>query len=339
MVIWLPNNNIGISVIITCFNRKNYLLESLNSLLNQSINPNSFEIVVTKNFNDDLIDNFLERNKILNIVSNVDGIGPRLIEVINICKYDFICFLEDDDIFYPTKLEKIIKLFAETENLIYIRNEIDVIDKYGNIINEKLYNRNISFTSVNDIEEKYKYIYGYKIPPMCLYFNLSSIAIKKQIVLENMRILSQIRFSFDLALFLYATGSIGKLYFMDEVLTRYRLHDSISVSHETDLDQFIKKREEVNLRFLRDIGIIKRQKFSNIGNIIEGFFYLWLINFSSISSNAKIKSKFFILNHYLRFSFDPFNLTDYIRVFILISSIFSIRISRLFYKMGFEFIR
>ncbi|EQD28177.1 cell wall biosynthesis glycosyltransferase, partial [mine drainage metagenome] len=47
-----------ISVIITAYQRKNYLLDALNSAVNQTLDRKYYEIIVVKNFSDSEIDAF-----------------------------------------------------------------------------------------------------------------------------------------------------------------------------------------------------------------------------------------------------------------------------------------
>jgi len=56
-----------ISVIITAFNRKNYLLYAVDSVLNQTISKEMYEIIVIKNFEDAEIDRYLESKNVRNI--------------------------------------------------------------------------------------------------------------------------------------------------------------------------------------------------------------------------------------------------------------------------------
>ena len=56
-----------LSVIITAHNRKNYLEDALESLIDQTLDRNLFEIIVVKNFYDGNLDQLLERNRVVSI--------------------------------------------------------------------------------------------------------------------------------------------------------------------------------------------------------------------------------------------------------------------------------
>jgi len=58
----MMKNNPYISVIITAYNRKEFLLDAFNSALNQTLGRDKYEIIVTKNFTDNKMDSYIERN-------------------------------------------------------------------------------------------------------------------------------------------------------------------------------------------------------------------------------------------------------------------------------------
>ncbi|MEM3811936.1 MAG: glycosyltransferase [Thermoplasmata archaeon] len=60
-----------ISVIITAYNRKEYLLDAIKSVINQTLNRGFYEIIVVKNFHDKDIDNYITENKVKEI--NMEG--------------------------------------------------------------------------------------------------------------------------------------------------------------------------------------------------------------------------------------------------------------------------
>ena len=90
---------INISVIIVAYNRKMYVKQAVESVLNQTYDKNKYEIIVVKNFHDEDIDKFLIANKVNNIFSLNDEYGKQLSIGISNSNGDIICFLDDDDLF------------------------------------------------------------------------------------------------------------------------------------------------------------------------------------------------------------------------------------------------
>ena len=60
-----------ISVIITAYNRKEFLLNAIKSAINQTLDKKYYEIIVIKNFEDKNIDEFIDNHNIQKIF--IDG--------------------------------------------------------------------------------------------------------------------------------------------------------------------------------------------------------------------------------------------------------------------------
>ncbi|MCW1311663.1 MAG: glycosyltransferase family A protein, partial [Candidatus Rehaiarchaeum fermentans] len=121
-----------ISVIITAHNREKYLKEAIESVLNQTLNRSLYEIIVVKNFENQEIDELIRKNEIINLKSESNSlIGEDLALGIEKAKGEIICFLEDDDLFYPNKLEYVYNLFNNVKNLGYYKNNYFPINEQG----------------------------------------------------------------------------------------------------------------------------------------------------------------------------------------------------------------
>jgi len=66
-----------ISVIVTAYNRKKYLLGAVRSALNQTLPRDLYEVIVVKNFRDEAIDRELEERGVVNLYSNDVTVGGR----------------------------------------------------------------------------------------------------------------------------------------------------------------------------------------------------------------------------------------------------------------------
>ncbi len=188
-----------ISVIIIAYDRKNYIINAIKSVLNQTLDKKYYEIIVIKNFNDSIIDKFIDDNNIINIYSNNKTIAGKMYEASKIAKGDIISFLEDDDLFFNNKLEYVYNLFKNNNNLVYYHNAIQYIDDYGNIINRRDTNS---------------------------AFNTSSMSIKKDII--NIKIMNNITDAIDTIIYCTAKDSKKKIISNRKILTYYRFHNSAS---------------------------------------------------------------------------------------------------------------
>jgi glycosyltransferase involved in cell wall biosynthesis len=206
--------SLKISVIVTAYNRMQFLDECLKSLENQTYKD--FEIILVTNFE------YNVQSNIKHIV--MEGtIGEFLYEGIKNSKGDIISFLDDDDMFHPDKLGHINDIFLKNENLAYYHNGAQFIDENGNII-----------ASENKGDD----------------FNMSSITIKKECIkLETLKTLKIMQDTY-----MYICGkSSGKDIFLDTLkLTFYRVHESASNFNKSSPD-FYNKFISINQSFIKQL--------------------------------------------------------------------------------------
>lgn len=115
----------SISVIIPSFNRANYLGRALDSVVNQSFLP--VEIIVIDDGSSDDTRSLVEDNYSQVVYRYQDNCGVSSARNlgINICKGNWIAFLDSDDEWLPEKLDQQVKaLSQEPEFLICHTNEI-----------------------------------------------------------------------------------------------------------------------------------------------------------------------------------------------------------------------
>jgi len=121
-----------ISVIITAHNRREFLLDAVNSALNQTLPKDEYEVIVVKNFEDKSIDKFLEEHGVKNIVTNEGPLGAKIAKGVEESRGEVISLLEDDDLWLPQKLEKVKQVFQD-ENVIYYHNDLYNFYEFLNI--------------------------------------------------------------------------------------------------------------------------------------------------------------------------------------------------------------
>jgi glycosyltransferase involved in cell wall biosynthesis len=107
-----------ISVIITAHNKREFLLEAVNSALIQTLPRNEYEIIVVKNFEDENIDRFLEKHSVRTIIVKEEPLTAKIVKGVEENRDEVISFLDDDDLWLPQKLE-IVKQVFKDKNVIY----------------------------------------------------------------------------------------------------------------------------------------------------------------------------------------------------------------------------
>lgn len=169
------NNSPLVSIITPIFNGEKYILETIQSVLNQTYT--NWELIIVDNKSTDNSAEILnsiddERIKAISLEYNSGGPArPRNIGVEN-AKGEYIAFLDADDVWVPNKLEDHLK-FMIKDNLNFSSTSAKYIDEQSKSVMKmnKFKNHLRKFRTYN-LENllKYKFIYT------------SSVMIKKNIL-------------------------------------------------------------------------------------------------------------------------------------------------------------
>ncbi|MCD6154734.1 MAG: glycosyltransferase [Candidatus Verstraetearchaeota archaeon] len=131
------SGNPKVSVIIPCYNGEKFIGEAIESVLNQTYQ--NFEIIIVDDGSTDgsksVIKTFLKdpRIKLIEHERN-KGIPAARNTAIKASKGEFIAFLDQDDLWYPEKLEKSLDAFERGgENLGVVFSDVDIEEKDGSV--------------------------------------------------------------------------------------------------------------------------------------------------------------------------------------------------------------
>lgn len=110
--------NIQVSAIICTHNRTNYLRKSLQSLVEQNLASELYEIIVVDNHSTDNTQYLVkdEFNHVTNLVYIYEprlGLSPARNIGWQVAKGEYVAFLDDDAIAFPCWLENILKTFQD----------------------------------------------------------------------------------------------------------------------------------------------------------------------------------------------------------------------------------
>lgn len=213
-----------VSVIITAFNRRDFLVEAVKSVLNQKVDPGKYEIIVTKNFLDANIDGFLKENNLISIVDEKPGMGYRLSRAIEIARGDVICFLQDDDLWLDGKLQNVLDEFM-IGKLGVLRNGVIKIDGDGHVIKSHCgSNRRILKVQGNTTDsDRIRDVF---VP--CGKGLASSLSISKELMIRNNDVLAKIFFTIDDWITYCCLDSEDEYRAVPYNLTAFRVHESES---------------------------------------------------------------------------------------------------------------
>ena len=182
-----------VSVIIPSYNRFNYLLNAVGSVLEQTYK--NIEIIIVNDGSDEneyKVHKFPENVKIVHLEENqknIHGFGPGAIRNFGteVAEGDFLAFLDDDDIWIENKLDIQIKKMLEGNYLMsctegYIGEGIyDKNKKY------KLYNSQHYFKKIKRKYKKTKYFKLNSYPDIFTYefIKIHNCIITSSVVVER----------------------------------------------------------------------------------------------------------------------------------------------------------
>jgi len=129
-----------VSINIPCFNSEKYIAETLQSVLSQTFED--FEIILVNDGSTDMTEEIIKTfsdPRIKYYYQKNIGLGKTRNRQLALSSGDFIAFLDHDDIWLPTKLEKQIPLFENQPKVglvycdtIFFNNKGDVKRLYNN---------------------------------------------------------------------------------------------------------------------------------------------------------------------------------------------------------------
>lgn len=297
-----------VSVIINCRNSEKYIFQSINSVINQTYI--FFELIVVNNNSTDntkkIIFSF-DDNRIKYIeLSKKKSLGAARNVALKKCKGDYIAFLDSDDQWMETKLEKTINNFSDDIGLVFS----DVI----------YFNSKKSF-NLYDARKPYT---GNCFEDLILDYNLciSSCVVSKEKITnlnfdENLNVCEDLEFFLRLAY-------VSKLKYIPETLVKYRIHDSnLSITNQ---DKFYDEFYIVlnNLSGLNiDDKVLKRIIDVNFINYAKFYWKNRKINKAYMELN-KIKNLYFQVLIYKLIMLIPYKLVN--KIYRIISPV----------KIGFD---
>ena len=207
-----------ISVVITAYNRKEYLLDAVKSVLNQTLSRENYEIMVIKNFLDADIDGYCGENSVRVINTGNVPQGEHMYRGIRESKGDIISFLDDDDLYDSNKLASVFDAFSLNPQVLYYRNDLKVVDTTGLNVSEINAKKKEVLEIFNIGDVLIKGIRTFR-------WNMSCIAVRKQIYLKYLDYVKNIRAAPDLSTFYMAYETSGLFAWDHRKLTVYRLNE------------------------------------------------------------------------------------------------------------------
>ncbi len=236
----------AVSVILIAFNRRDYIEGAFRSILAQTVDRSLFEIIVIKNFPNQLIDGWTGEPSVTVVQSPSAAIGESYSLGVRLSRGEIICFLDDDDEYEPTRLARLLKLFSTCSGPVYYHNQRTVIDENGKAISDRW----AESLAGNQRDELIVFgpdiLRGSILPSTFdVYFNESSMALSRQILLNRQRELHEGPELIDIFMVCTAMAENATFVLDSWRLTKYRVHGN-QVSGWADARNSRKSVDESN---------------------------------------------------------------------------------------------
>lgn len=308
--------NPKVSVVVTVYNGEDYLEECLDSIINQTLKE--IEIICVDDGSRDNSLNILERyseydNRVIVLQQENQGAGPARNFGMSIAKGEYIIFLDCDDVFELTMMEK---MYLECQkydlDLVVCRsnqfksNDTKVIDSTWTIKTKLLPQKKVF--SAQEIEKDFFMVF--------VWWAWDKLY-KKSFIDELGLRFQSLRTTNDLYFSVCTTMMAKRISYIEDVLVHHRTGgaSSLSVTRERSWDCFYYALIEMR-KFMEEKGLYKRfeQDYVNYClhfsmwhlNTVHGYSYCLLYNalrtgwFNEWGINSKNEEYFYDKNLFKR---------------------------------------
>lgn len=302
-------NNPLVSVIVTTYNQKDFIADTIQSLINQEYknieilvwddSPNEETWNIIQKFCKKYPKKICARHHSLNkwIIWNMEFLISKISK-----DSKYTAFLEWDDMYTKDNINDKIKIFQEFNDVKLVYNNLTIIDKAWNIIkqsvlNWKFYqNEKITKKDINEIELK-------EIP---VYSSWSSLMVDNEVLhyLNSGNYLWRNNEISDI-FFFYTIAMNHNIYGLEKPLTLYRRHWN-NISIRINGTMIFDKIKLIEYRY--KWRILEKKTYDNVicrlnTNYAMAFFYKWFKVFKEafkISRIKTIKNFFHILFKFIK---------------------------------------
>ncbi len=265
-----------VSVIITTYNRADYIKYSIDSVLKQTYD--FFELIIIddgstdntvdiiKTYNDKRIRYFYQRNFGQNFARNYG---------LQLSKGEYAAFLDSDDVWEINKLEKQVAILDKHRNIGLVYCATAIIDRYNSIVGkQKIYNYSGKVT-------KQLLLLNFLYNGSCAMFRINDSLYKIGMFDESIKRMTDWEF--------YLKYSVhNEFYCIPEYLLKYRMHSSTMSFNYMDylasgfkiLDKFFRNKDlPASIIKYKDLAYAMRyrylaQRFLDNGKYIEARAYI-----------------------------------------------------------------
>jgi len=209
------NNHPDISVVMAVYNESKYIRQSINSILNQSLN--NFEFIIIDDGSSDstveIINSYDDSRIKLLCIDHIGLPGALNYGIIN-SSSQLIARMDGDDIAFESRLKKQVNYLNINTNCVAVGGGVEVIDMHNNLLYE-----HIVPLSDSDIRKE--------LPIVQMYH--SNISFRKEIYIKCDCYNEKLLTAQDQLLF-NKMSCFGELNNLEDITLKYRIHpEAISI--------------------------------------------------------------------------------------------------------------
>lgn len=254
-----------VSILIPAFNYAHYLSEAIDSVLSQTFS--NFELIVVDNCSTDnteeIVNSYAQNDTRIKFIRNQENIGMyrNYNQALLLARGDYIKFLNADDKFEPTLLEKFVNILENDTTISVVTSFRQYFGSKNDVLIPPFKGKVESTTAILSSLKKGNWIGE----PTTVMFRRENL---------NLGL-------FDISLLMFADQDmwlrhlrVGNLYVIDEVLSYFRIHEEQGTVNLTDdsskrlfnLLQYAEYRRNalLNHRFGYDLYQFDKVKSKNI---------------------------------------------------------------------------
>lgn len=320
----------SITVVITCQDRRTFILEAVESAVNQDLDRTEYEVIVVKNFEDEKIDDRLDELGVKRILCDRGPASHKQVLGIKEAKGDIISILEDDDLFSNRKLSVVRDRFIAFPSAVLYHNGMcfDQRDMLSDMATIDSYDL-VNYDQPKDTDRRALRRLNLKTPD----YNPSSMSFRRDFALGSIEPIMQSFRDVDSAWYLLSLDSRRGIIADDTPLTFYRRHQGGS-SRATSIDKIQKYCREtieshsILMNFLHD---------PQIKEICSYYIEDWKAKLVLLSNDETKRERFSVAKKYVKnWEWRATTKWYLVVLFLLLSSIISIRISTSAYPKFFR---